>query len=169
MKSIEVAFPAFVVTLVAALLAIGWFGYHYPMSVLGYPLVLGLIVIVTGVSVCTIELAKPAAANADAEAPDALQPQPQPQPRRIAHEADAGSLRGVSVWVHLGCPMLLMAAGWALGFIPAIVLFVFGYLRIAGWSWRGSALYGLAAGLVVWLLFDRLFFTPLPFWPTFMR
>jgi len=161
MKSIQVAFPAAVVTLVAALLAIGWFGYHYPISVLGYPLVLGLIVIVTGVSVCAMELAKPGDANAKTDVAELHAPR--------HTEPDTDSLRGASVWVHLACPVLLMGLGWVFGFIPAIVIFVLGYLRIAGWSWRASVLYGLAAGFVVWVLFDLMFFQPLPFWPIFMR
>ncbi|WP_233836765.1 tripartite tricarboxylate transporter TctB family protein [Paraburkholderia sp. ZP32-5] len=173
MKSMQVAFPAAVVTLVTALLAIGWFGYRYPMSVLGYPLVLGLIVIVTGVSVCAMELAKPRDASAKKSTKKDVGTHS--AAHSAAHHAthcsedEAASLRGASVWVHLACPVLLMGLGWVLGFIPAIVVFVLGYLRIAGWSWRASVLYGFAAGFVVWVLFDLMFFQPLPFWPIFMR
>src|ERR1700748_407515 len=108
MKSMQVAFPALVVALVVALLAIGWFGYRYPMSVLGYPLVLGLIVIVTGVSVCAMELAKTGDASATKSA--SKDGAVHHSSHHTADEAD--SLRGASVWVHLACPALLMGLGW---------------------------------------------------------
>lgn len=162
MKSSRVLFPVSIIVLVTALLLSGWLGYHYPMAVFAYPLCLGLFVIGTALIVVVTEYAKPAtsahaaAAHAESHA-------------RAAEEREAAMLGGLGAWVQLGCLLVLMMLGWVLGFIPGIVLFVFGYLWRAGWSWRRAILYGGAAGLTVWVLFDLVFFTPLPFWPVFMR
>jgi hypothetical protein len=162
MKSIRLVFPVAIALLVTALLLSGWLGYHYPMSVIGYPLCLGLLAIFTALIVMVTEIAQPAAspdagaAHADSHA-------------RIAQENEAAILGGAGAWLQLACLLVLMVLGWVLGFVPGIVIFVFGYLWRAGWSWPRALLYGCAAGLTVWVLFDLVFFTPLPFWPVFMR
>ncbi len=162
MKSIRLVFPVAIALLVTALLLSGWLGYRYPMSVMGYPLCLGLLVIFTALIVTVTEIARPAvSSNAVADHTQSH--------ARAAQENEAAILGGAGAWVQLACVLVLMVLVWVLGFVPGIVLFVFGYLWRAGWSWPRALMYGGAAGLTVWVLFDLVFFTPLPFWPVFMR
>jgi hypothetical protein len=162
MKSIRVVFPLAIALLVTALLLIGWFGYRYPISVMGYPLCLGLMAIFTALIATVTEIAQ-GAALPDVAAAQAV------SHAHAAQEKEATILSGAGAWIQLSCLLVLMVLGWVLGFVPGIVLFVFGYLWRAGWSWPRALMYGCAAGLTVWVLFDLVFFTPLPFWPVFMR
>jgi hypothetical protein len=163
MRSIRFVFPCVTALLVGVLLLIGWFGYRYPLSVMGYPLYLGLFVILMAVFVCAterLEQARPAS-DVAGDAPKSS--------AETGHASAGTTLGGLGAWAQLGCLLVLMALAWGLGFVPGIVIFVAGYLCVAGWRWYRAVLYGAAAGLVVWLLFDLVFFTPLPFWPVFMR
>lgn len=154
MRTLRLGFPLLIVLLVVGLLCIGKFGYQYEMPVLVFPLFLGLFVIVMGI---LSFIADRRAKESDAPA------------QTLGESGDEMLLLEPSTWVQFGALLGLLVLCWLLGFIAGIVIFVFVYLWRAGWKPWVAAAYGCGSGFVIWLLFYFLFFTPLPFWPVFMR
>jgi hypothetical protein len=170
MKAIRLGFPAAIAVLVLVLLAIGHFVYAYPLSVVAFPLCIGLFVLATAAIALGAEYkATRGAADPAHVAPPDVQPQHLPPPGAPSQDEPEGLLLQWNTWVQFASIAGLLVLCWVGGFIPGIVIFVCAYLWRAGWRPVVALLYGLAAGLAIWLLFDLLFFTPLPFWPIFMR
>jgi hypothetical protein len=170
MKAIRLGFPVAIAVLVLALIAIGHFVYDYPLDVAAFPLCIGLFVLATAAIALVAEYrATRGAADPAHLTPEYVPPQhPQP-PGAPSVDEPEGLLLQWNTWLQFASIAGLLALCWVGGFIPGIVIFVFAYLWRAGWRPLVALLYGLAAGLAIWLLFDLLFFTPLPFWPIFMR
>lgn len=137
-------FPALVLAFVAAMLALGYFHYHYSWTSFGFPLGAGLVVI----ALCA------------GEAFAALR---NPQSSQATGETPALPMRSL-LWLFALAPFL-----WAFGFVLGAALYLLVSLRGHAFSWRASIITALASLLVSWGLVIATLGVQLPIKPLWMN
>ena len=140
MTRAQAIFPALIAAFTAAMLALGYFHYHYSWTSFGFPLAAGLAVIV----LCAGEI------FSARKAPEA--------------GGDTPALRMRSLlWLFALAPFL-----WGFGFVFGAALYLLVSLRGHAFSWRASIVTALASLVVSWGLVIKILGVQLPAGPLWM-
>jgi hypothetical protein len=143
MSRAEVIFPALILALTAAFLALGNFVYEYSWTSFAFPLAVGGVLCALCAAVIASALAGPRVA-VPAQGPD------EPMPFSLASLA----------WMFALALFL-----FGLGFVAGTAAYLLVCLRGNGFSWRLSAAVAAGSLLVTWGLFIRVMGILLPVWP----
>lgn len=141
MKRASAIFPALILAFTGAMLALGYFHYHYSWTSFAFPLGTGVVITLLSIPEIASALRHP---EADAA--------------RLAN-MPALSLRSV-LWLFALAPFL-----WAFGFVFGAALYVLISLRGHAFSWRASILTALLSLLVSWGLVIKVLAVQLPIRP----
>ena len=143
MTRAQAIFPALLLGFTAAMLALGYFHYHYAWVTFSFPLAAGLVVI----ALCAAELFA-LARNGEA----------------TQSSADMPGLPVRSlVWLLALAPFL-----WAFGFVFGSALYLLASLRGHAFSWRAALLTALVSVLVSWGLVIKVLGVQLPLAPLWL-
>ena len=144
MTRAQASFPALIAVFTAAMLALGYFHYHYSWTSFGFPLGAGLVVI----ALCAGEIL------------GLLR-----KPETLAQPTDqmpAVPIRSL-LWLFALAPFL-----WAFGFVFGAALYLLISLRGHAFSWRASVITAFASLLVSWGLVIKILGVQLPIRPPWM-
>lgn len=136
MTRAQVLFPALIAAFTAAILALGYFHYHYSWTSFGFPLAAGLAVI----ALCASEIF--AAFKNPHDSPVAEMP--------------ALPIRSL-LWLFALAPFL-----WAFGFVFGAALYLLISLRGHAFSWRAAIITALVSLAVSWGLVVKVLGVQLP-------
>jgi len=149
-------FPVLIAAGVLALLASGYFAYGYDWEVFGFPLGLGVVCVALAAFSLRAEFT---AARAESS----------PGAKKDLMDESEGLLENPQTWVQLGWFILLAAGSYLLGFILGPALLIAAYFRFDGRGTLVSLAAGALSAAAVWVIFVKIFQTPLPLQPIFMR
>jgi hypothetical protein len=144
MTRVQAIFPALLVAFTGAMLALGYFHYHYSWTSFAFPLIAGLVVIV----LCAGEML------------GLLR-----HPETVAQPADqmpAVPIRSL-LWLFALGPFL-----WAFGFVFGAALYLLISMRGHAFSWRAAIMTALVSLLVSWGLVIEVLGVQLPIRPVWM-
>ena len=139
---LQIVFPLLLFTIVAALLASGFFIYRYSWTVIGFPLGAGLFVC----AMCVIDIVMTLTGRA---------------PARPSTEAALEPL----TWAALLWAFALMPFVYVFGFVFGSALYLLAYMLANGFSFRLSAIIATASLAVTWGLFIKIMRVPMPLEP----
>ena len=144
MTRAQAIFPALLLAFVAAMLALGYFHYHYSWVSFAFPVAAGVVVIL----LCAAEIFG-ALRNGKASQADAV-------------EMPALPVRSL-VWLFALAPFL-----WAFGFVFGAALYLLVSVRGHAFSWRAAIVTALVSLLVSWGLVIKVLGVQLPLLPPWM-
>ena len=139
---LQIVFPLLLFTIVAALLASGFFIYRYSWTVIGFPLGAGLFFS----AMCVIDIVMTLTGRA---------------PARPSTEAALEPL----TWAALLWAFALMPFVYVFGFVFGSALYLLAYMLANGFSFRLSAIIATASLAVTWGLFIKIMRVPMPLEP----
>ena len=139
---LQIVFPLLLFTIVAALLASGFFIYRYSWTVIGFPLGAGLFVC----AMCVIDIVMTLTGRAP------------------ARPSTAAALEPLT-WAALLWAFALMPFVYVFGFVFGSALYLLAYMLANGFSFRLSAIIATASLAVTWGLFIKIMRVPMPLEP----
>ena len=140
MTRAQALYPALILAFTAAMLALGYFHYHYSWTSFAFPFAVGLVVI----ALCGAEML-------------ALL-----RNSKAVVDVPAVPIRSL-LWLFALAPFL-----WAFGFVFGAALYLLVSLRGHAFSWRASIVTALVSLLVSWALVIEVLGVQLPLKPLWL-